>query len=215
MIRRNEGEDRKLNDAQSQLPTVLLLGDSIRLGYQPVVTAQLAGTATVWGPEANGQDTVTTLAHLDAWLTAVNPAVIHWNCGLHDLKREHRANGGNGATETVVPLAQYAENLTTIIDRIRAHTAAPLIFATTTPIHEARHAARGLTFARFAADVDTYNNAARAVCARLYVPVDDLYRVVTDAGGVTLMLPDGTHYTEDGYRILGTAVTHAVRPHLR
>lgn len=198
-----------MNDAQSQLPTVLLLGDSIRLGYQPVVAAQLASTATVWGPEANGQDTATTLAHLDAWFTAVNPAVIHWNCGLHDLKRE------NGATETIVPLTQYAETLATIIARIRARTAAPLLFATTTPIHEARHAARGLTFARFAADVDTYNNAARAVCARLTVPLNDLYRVVMDAGGVTLMLPDGTHYTEDGYRVLGTAVTDAVRPYLR
>jgi len=202
-----------MTDAARTRPTVLLLGDSIRLGYQPVVAAQLAGIATVRGPGDNGRDTAYTLAHLDVWLTEAQAvaqaiAVVHCNCGLHDLKRE------GGATDTVVPLARYADNLAAIIARVRARTNAALIVATTTPIHEARHAARGLDFARLAADVPAYNDALCTVCARLAVPVNDLYRVVIEGGGDALLLADGTHYTEAGYAALGMAVAHAVRAYL-
>jgi len=201
-----------MTDAEGTRPTVLLLGDSIRLGYQPVVAAQLAGIATVRGPGDNGRETAYTLAHLDAWLAEAQAdasvTVVHCNCGLHDLKRE------GGATDTVVPLARYADNLAAIIARVRARTDAALIVATTTPIHEARHAARGLDFARVASDVPAYNDALRTVCARLAVPVNDLYGVVTEGGGDALLLADGTHYTEVGYAALGTAVAQSVRPYL-
>ncbi len=197
-----------MTDAAGERPTVLLLGDSIRLGYQPVAAAQLAAVATVRGLDDNGRDTAYTLAHLDAWLAEAQPIrVVHCNCGLHDLKRM------DGATGTVVPLARYADNLATIIARVRAQTDAALIVATTTPIHEARHAARGLDFARLAADVHAYNDALCAVCARLAVPVNDLCQVVAGDGDA-LLLADGTHYTEAGYTALGTAVAHAVRPYL-
>ena len=45
--------------AQSGLPRVVLVGDSIRLGYAPRVTARLAGKAVVVSPPANGGDSAT------------------------------------------------------------------------------------------------------------------------------------------------------------
>lgn len=42
----------------SAIPEIVLIGDSIRMGYEPVVRAALAGRATVWGPETNGGHTV-------------------------------------------------------------------------------------------------------------------------------------------------------------
>ena len=38
----------------SEKSTVVLIGDSIRMGYQPFVTEALAGEAEIWAPEENG-----------------------------------------------------------------------------------------------------------------------------------------------------------------
>lgn len=202
-----DGRPELARSAQAR-PTVLLLGDSIRLGYQASVTRLLAEIADVRGPEDNGSDTAYTLAHLDQWLGAESPAIVHCNCGLQDLKHE------NGAAGTVVPPAQYAENLATLFTRLRAHTPT-LIFATTTPIDDACHAARGTPFARFDADVIAYNEIARAICTRHAIPVNDLNATVVATGSRAIMAPDGTHYTDAGYELLGRAVADAVRPFLR
>src|SRR5438270_696217 len=94
-------------------PKVVLIGDSIRLGYAPGVAARLAGKAVVVSPPDNGGDSGNVLAHLDEWVVREQPDVVHLNCGLHDLKRP-RAGGGH----QVEPEA-YAENLRQIVARIR------------------------------------------------------------------------------------------------
>src|SRR5207249_3545666 len=73
---------------RSDLPRVLLLGDSIRLGYAQRAAALLAGTAVVASPTANGGDSANVLRHLSDWLASAQPEVVHFNCGLHDLKRD-------------------------------------------------------------------------------------------------------------------------------
>src|SRR5437763_10538543 len=69
-----------------ELPKVVLVGDSIRLGYAPLVAKRLSGKARVVSVEANGGDSANVLAHLDEWVIREKPAVVHLNCGLHDLK---------------------------------------------------------------------------------------------------------------------------------
>ena len=72
---------------KAELPTVLLLGDSIRIGYAPLVAKKLDGLATVVHPGAeNGGGTTVTLKNLAEWVGDRKPAVVHWNNGLHDLK---------------------------------------------------------------------------------------------------------------------------------
>ena len=71
---------------QPELPKVVLVGDSIRLGYAPLVAKRLEGKARVVSAEANGGDSANVLAHLDEWVIREKPAVVHLNCGLHDLK---------------------------------------------------------------------------------------------------------------------------------
>ena len=74
--------------------------------------------------------------------------MVHLNCGLHDLKRSKET----GAYQ--VPLAQYEANLRR--DRgapADVEPAAALVFATTTPILDDRHARRGADFDRTEADV--------------------------------------------------------------
>ena len=71
----------------SEKSTVVLIGDSIRMGYQPFVTEALAGEAEIWAPEENGGDSRNVPAHLEAWVIARAPHTVHVNCGLHDVKK--------------------------------------------------------------------------------------------------------------------------------
>ena len=93
------------------------------------------------------------------------------------------------------------------------HMARKVIWATTTPVNEAWHHAQK-PFDRFEADVMAYNAAASEIASQLGVPIDDLYGIVTAAGRDRLLLPDGVHFTQDGYRLLGKAVADAIRHHL-
>src|SRR5207248_9674184 len=89
-----------------------------------------------------------------------------------------------------------------------------VIFATTTPIIDDRHAARKADFDRFDKDVRAYNERAVKVMTELGVPVDDLNRIVHDGGAAELLGKDGTHYTPAGYERLADAVADSVRRQL-
>ena len=160
----------------AELPRVVLLGDSIRLGYAPRVAERLSGKAVVISPTANGGDSTNVLAHLDEWVLRQKPDVVHLNCGLHDLKRDKA--GGHHQVE----LDRYTENLRRIVARIRAGTDAALVFADTTPILDERHARRAAEFDRIEADVRRYNAAATVIMVELGVPVNDLHWVVEHGG---------------------------------
>ena len=54
---------------------VILVGDSIRMGYQASVVKELEGVAEVWGPEQNGGNSANILAHLDEWVIAKDAAI--------------------------------------------------------------------------------------------------------------------------------------------
>ena len=183
---------------------VILIGDSIRMGYQAFVGKELEGTAHAWGPGENGGTSANVLAHLDEWVLSQEAELVHLNCGLHDLKKEF------GAKETAVPLARYRANVEEIFVRLREGTQARVIWATTTPVNERRHH-ENKAFDRFEADVEAYNAAALEIAESFSLRVDDLFRAVTDAGRDALLLPDGVHFTEQGYALLGGAVADAVR----
>ena len=182
------------------LPRVVLVGDSIRLGYTSQVAERLAGKAVVISPPENGGDSTNVLSHLDEWVLRQKPDVVHLNCGLHDLKRS-KADG-----RYQVELDRYAGNLRRIVACIREGTDAVLVFADTTPILDERHARRGAEFDRTEADVRKYNAAATALMGELGVPVHDLHWVVEQGNPETMLGPDGTHYTAAGSDRLAEAV---------
>ncbi len=190
------------------LPKVVLLGDSIRLGYAPLVAARLAGRAIVVSPAANGGDSANLLRHLDEWAIREQPDVIHFNCGLHDLKVS-RPDG-----RRQVPLPEYQANLREIVSLLQRKTAATVVFANTTPIVDERHRSRGVGVDRYEADVRRYNDAAEAVMQDAGVPVHDLHGLVERSGSADLLAADGTHYTPGGYRLLADAVADCVLRHL-
>lgn len=183
---------------------ITLIGDSIRMGYEATVRAALDGVAEVWSPEANGGDSGNVLAHLDEWVAARGPELVHLNCGLHDIKKPFDTG------RPQVGLDAYRRNLEEIFARI-ASAGARLVWATTTPVDEDRHH-RTKGFDRFAADVAAYNHVARQVAADAGVPVNDLFAVAAAAGADRLLGDDGVHFTDEGSRLLGEAVAGFLRP---
>lgn len=191
-----------------ELPRVLLLGDSIREGYTPLVAKKLSAKAVVVSPKENGGDTANTLKLLDKWLEEGKPVIVHANCGLHDLKFGKKTQAFQVSPE------DYEKNLRLIVRRLKKATP-HVIFATTTPILDNRHAARKAGFDRFDKDVKAYNQRAIKVMLELGVPVDDLNRIVEDGGPAELLGKDGTHYTPAGNERLADAVADCVLRQLK
>ncbi len=189
------------------MPKVVLIGDSIRIGYEPYVIAELEGICDVWGPTENGGDSNNALCHLDEWVIDRQPDIIHLNCGLHDMKIENDLNNRQ------IPLDKYTENVKKIIDQIVSKTNAILIWATTTPVHEKNHRnVKG--FIRLESDVEAYNTAATAIAQNAGLTVNDLNQVITSIGRDELLLPDGVHFTDDAYKLLGEKVTEIIKQQL-
>jgi lysophospholipase L1-like esterase len=188
--------------------TVTLLGDSIRIGYAPYVVQRLQGEALVVSPTVNGGDTRRTLANLHEWAVAHRPHVVHFNCGLHDCRRDV----ATGAYQ--VDLAEYESNLRRIVQRLHEETDAALVFATTTPVVETRHTVnvrrRGLSFERTVETIQRYNAIALEVMREAGASIDDLYLVVDRAGPDQLLGEDGVHFTPQGYAILAGAVATSI-----
>ncbi len=190
--------------------SVVLIGDSIRMGYQPYVAELLAGEAEVWGPDENGGNTVNLLTHLHAWARRRDPDVVHVNAGLHDLRTDHY-----GGRDTIVPLEHYRDNVAHILRFLLEQTDAAVVWATTTPVvDELAHASHAKLddFDRYDEDVRAFNAEAVEVAHSMNVPVNDLYGIAAGRGAT--QTADGVHFTADGYRVLGEAVAEAIRPML-
>jgi lysophospholipase L1-like esterase len=179
------------------LPRVLLIGDSISIGYTEPVRAELSGKANVHRIPANGATTANGLKNLDAWLGTERWDVIHFNFGLHDLRfmenKEHQ-----------ISLSDYQANLRAIVQRLEK-TAARLIWATTTPVPDAE-----VNPPRRNADVVEYNAVALKIMTDAGIAIDDLYALVSPRLQ-ELQLPANVHYTLPGYNALGQQVSQSVR----
>jgi dienelactone hydrolase/lysophospholipase L1-like esterase len=187
-----------------KLPTLVLIGDSIRQGYAAGVTKRLEGKFVVISREENGGDSGNVQRNLDA-IIREQPDVVHFNCGLHDLKRSK-----GDPVKHQIGLDAYASNLKQIVARLRKETKAVLIYANTTPILDDRHAKRGAPFDRLEADVERYNQAALTVMTEANVPVNDLHWVVEHGDAEKLIGGDGTHYGAEGRELQAAAVVDCV-----
>jgi lysophospholipase L1-like esterase len=190
--------------AQSQ-PRALIIGDSISIGYTPFVQEILAGKVAVEHNEGNGADSANILAKLDGWLARGPYAVITVNCGLHDLKYTDKFQ---------VPPVQYAANVVRIIEKLRA-ASAKVVWVTTTPVDDDRHAQRKAGFRRIETDVATYNTVATPIMRNLRVPVVDLHDLVVHGGVSGMLGKDGVHYTPEAYRKLAGEVAAAILEQLK
>jgi hypothetical protein len=64
---------------EAELPKLVLIGDSIRLSYTPIVAEELGEEAVIVSPPANGQDSANVLRNLTKWVIDEQPDVVHFN----------------------------------------------------------------------------------------------------------------------------------------
>ena len=195
-----------------RLPNVLLLGDSISIGYTPLVRERLHGKANVVRPMSgrgaeNCRETRTGLARIDAWLGTQKWDVIHFNWGLWDLCYRNPESKVQGNRDKVhgkltTPLPEYEKNLEQLVTRLE-RTGAKLIWANTTAVPENEEG-------RFPADVETYNAAAARVMKKQGVATDDLFTLTKDFGGRFSKEPNDVHYTDEGYGRIAAQVVAAI-----
>jgi acyl-CoA thioesterase-1 len=185
----------------AQAPPVLIIGDSISMGYTPPVTALLAGKATVKHHEGNAAHTNNGVAKLDEWLGTEKWKVITFNFGLHDLKIMD-----NGQHQ--VDLAQYEKNLETIAGRLKK-TKARLLYVTTTPVPEGK-----LNPPRKPGDEVLFNDAAKRVMKRHKIPVVDLYAFAKPQLDV-IQGKANVHFTKAGSVKLAEVVAKAIEARLK
>lgn len=181
---------------------VILIGDSIRMGYQPYVSNLLTNLIPVSGPVENCQHSGIVTQYLKTWVLDKKPALVHMNAGLHDLIE----NKSTGIFQ--IPTNQYAANLDYIFRTLRDN-GIRVIWSTTTPVIDTTYSNwnLGQTFIRHDADVVMYNNVARAVLSRYNIPVFDLYAYVKTLDPGAVYYQDGLHYTAAGYRLLAAQVS--------
>jgi lysophospholipase L1-like esterase len=182
---------------------VILIGDSIREGYQATVRELLEPErVAVWSPEENCRHSRYVLEHLDEWVLSRRPDLVHLNCGLHDLQYMH------DLTRQTVPIAEFEANVRRIFEQIQEH-GINLIWATITPINEQWYNCKPHK-RRFEADVLAYNECASKIARERQVPINDLYRVAMAAGRDQVVDPDGVHLNLHGYDLAGRAVSTAI-----
>ncbi|MHC4567011.1 MAG: GDSL-type esterase/lipase family protein [Planctomycetota bacterium] len=189
--------------AEPEPANVLIIGDSISIGYFKPVKEMLTGRATVVHNPGNATHSANGLAKLDEWLGETRWDVIHFNHGLHDLKYIDE-NGNNAPVEKgsqQIPIGQYEKNLDEMVRRLRK-TGAKLIFANTTPVPDG-------TKIRLKGDAKIYNVAAERVMKKHGIPVNDLYSfsiVRLDK----IQRPANVHFFPEGSRLLGEQVTKEI-----
>jgi hypothetical protein len=184
------------------LPRVLLIGDSVSMGYTLPTRALLKGKANVHRPPANCSSTGNGLNHLQSWLGDKKWDVIHFNFGLHDAKLP--PEGVRHAPPEV-----YEQNLRELVKRLKA-TGAKLIFATTTPVPNGGVISPTRRFG----SVDQYNAIAKRVMTENGVAIDDLNAAITPHVA-NLQRPNDVHFSAAGSELLAKYVAASVESALK
>ncbi len=187
------------------LPRVLLIGDSISIGYTLPVRALMKGKANVHRPRTNCGPTTRGLSGIDDWLGDKKWDVIHFNWGLHDLKYMARdgklADPKAPGSHQQVPPAEYEKNLRTLVDRLKK-TGAKLIWCSTTPVPEGSNG-------RLPGDAAKYNAIAAKVMADHQIPTDDLY-TFAKARLKEIQRPANVHFSSAGSKALAQQVADSI-----
>ncbi|MGD9857204.1 MAG: SGNH/GDSL hydrolase family protein, partial [Planctomycetaceae bacterium] len=186
-----------------QLPRVLLIGDSISIGYTVPVRELLNGKANVHRIPTNGGPTTNGLAHIDEWLGDRKWDVIHFNWGLHDLKYMNAKGDLVDVTKgrQQVPIEAYEQNLKKLVTRLE-QTGAKLIWRSTTPVPEG-------AVGRIPGDEVRYNAIAAAIMQERGIPIDDQY-AFAQPRLEEIQLPANVHFTNAGSRALAEQAVKAI-----
>ncbi len=183
---------------------VLVIGDSISIGYTPYVKEKLKSEADVVHNRGNAKFSKNGLDSIYSWIGNTDWDVIHFNFGLWDLcyrlpSGERDKNNGK-LTATV---EEYKDNLDKIVSILK-ETDAEIIFANTTMVPSKESG-------RYTQDVERFNMAAEEVMKKHNIEVNDLYSLSLKVHPEYGLGNDNVHYKKDGYKVFSEQVVNAIR----
>ena len=179
---------------------VVLIGDSIRMGYDKYVKEALSGTAEVFYPEENCKFAEYVLRFAHEWKNngkwGDDVDLVHWNAGLWDALELF-------GDEPLTSLSYYEEAIKRIDKRLRMlFPKAKFVFATSTAVNESMSSPN---FTRKNTTIEKYNVAALRALSGTDTIINDLYPL-------TASFPDSYrsdwvhYYTPDGTKKIGGRV---------
>ncbi|GAA4444690.1 hypothetical protein GCM10023156_03340 [Novipirellula rosea] len=185
------------------LPNVLLIGDSISIGYTVDVRKRLSGKADVFRIPSNGKYAAFGSENLDKWLGKRKWDVIHFNWGLWDICYRNPKSKTQGhrdkvdGTLTASP-DQYRESLQQIVARLK-QTDATLIWCATTPVPE-------FEAGRKVGDEIKYNLIAESIMKKNGIRINDLHAHALQGLPEIQKQKGDVHFTSQGYAYLAARV---------
>ena len=189
------------------MKNLLIIGDSIRVGYDKSVKKTLENMANVIFPEENCRFASYVLRYFHEYLGEIKGEdidVIHWNAGLWDSLRLFEE-------EPHTPVDVYAYYIERICIRIKKICPnAKVIFATSTSVLSEK---MDINFKRYNEEIEKYNEAAINVVKRYGFKINDLY-------ALSQALPEEAHsdavhyYTPMGTEAFTNQVLSVVAPEL-
>jgi len=185
-------------------PKILIIGDSISLGYTPHVAELLSDMAMVVHNNGNAQHSGTGLQKVVEWIGDEQWDIIQFNWGLWDLayRNPEVKNVGNrdkvNGVVTFTP-EQYQANLDSLVQLMQSVSKAQLLFVTTSYVPEGEAG-------RFVKDGPIYNRVALEVMKKYEIPVTDLYPYSKQIHPRYSTGSDNVHYTRIGSRLLAKEI---------
>ena len=176
---------------------IMLLGDSLRMGYEPLVREAFFGEAEVSGPNENGRWAGYTLNSFRFWHPMMpKPDLIHWNNGLWDLGDDYQLGRPFSLPE------EYRSALERMVKVIRkTFPDAKIIMATTMPTDNPD-----------TSGIEEYNEILKDVAAKNNIPVNDLFPIVKEHP--EYVGPDHIHLTREGFKAVADQVTACIKKYL-
>ncbi len=199
--------DTKQDPIYEKRPHVLLIGDSISIGYTSEVKERLHEIAHVERIDGNGASTLNGLRKIDSWLMGKSFDIIHFNWGLHDIayrskKSSHKNKLDKLNGKKKVEIEDYRSNLKYLVDRLKK-TGALLIWASTTVVPDNEPG-------RFPKDVVAYNAVASVIMQNNQIITNDLYALSKSFNSDMFVAPKNVHFSKLGSSVLGTKVAKII-----
>ncbi len=186
---------------------VLIVGDSISIGYTKFIKEALAPAVNVEHNLGNGGSTIRGVDSIENWISDIKWDVVVFNFGLHDmiykdaLKKYNVENG-----KVAVSLEDYRKNLQVIINKLR-ETTAKLVFVNTTVVPEG-------TSGRKIESPEQYNKIAQEVMKTNQIEIIDLYKTSLTVHPQNSK-QGNVHYTDMGYELLAQPIISKLKSILK
>lgn len=190
-----------------ELPNILIIGDSISIGYTIPVRKKLKGMVDVYRIPENGKDSLYGLRHIRKWLSSKKFDIIHFNWGLWDICYRNPRSKEQGFKDkihgrvTATP-EQYKIRLEKIVTELKKFDY-KLIWASTTPVPDNE-------IGRKKGDEEIYNAIASKIMKKNYIQTSDLYSFALKRLKDIQNEKGDVHFTSDGYAYLAEKVSESI-----